>query len=1251
MNKKLIHGLKIILLALIWVTTFKEIFVLKFNAYWNYSDVIDSYYLSFPYGIQMVMDYALAAVIAIILSIVVTKLEVYISDWTSTESVSSNGRLFSVILSLELGFNFAFLINPLDEKRNASINFARKIGQGFINNRDAGRTFTSFLGWFIIISCVVLGLLLFFDNTSVKRRLRENKESFAFLKVLVAVYAAWMVLYAMSYFRTIGSESVNFLFTNYLFISLLLGTFIYVFIRFKYSKISFSKYLCGILALLGLSIPLSNILFYELESGRTVAGIFFILVLCFAGVIIIVSNIIKSNRIVDFLERRELSLSCLHPFVFLCAAYPLATSLFIELIYILNQHSIYVAQPKRFYEYGILFSLIGFALLSFLTRRLKLWKKINWKSYVYPMLVVGFVFMSQQVALSSVGSADIFEGANYGVLITDFLKFGDIPVVDHYGHHMLTNVIDGIIYGWLNGDTVGAAYSIYDFLTPIMYVAFFYFIKAYMDYDYALLITLLFPFYSQWSYAGLGIFTVLFVLRSQQKNSYGNGVILWIWLSFMVLLRLDLGLAAILASVITLFIIIVKKHDRELLINQFLGMVTVGGIYGCAWFIICYLKGINPISRLIAFLDMSASNPTWAYTTLGDNSRIIYAWFYLMLPVLIIFALLSLVTNKRIYLKIPFVGKVTLLFIAILYFSNFQRGLVRHSVAENNVDLMTFSVSFFFAMYVMFLLKRKYVMLPVLAIFLFINSLLVNGGNVGISTLVDSAVLKIEPMVEGWTLTRAQRENLAEDPSYEAMTVLGVIDREQYTVTRVHLSDSFKEQTRQIGELLDMLLTDDESYLDFVYESFLYSTLGREDPVYIAQSPTMMSGEYSQEEYIAEIEAKQIPLIFMPSDGLARIGFDGVTNFTRYYKVAEYIYQNYRPLCQTGIYAFWARNDRYDEFMQKLYSDNYHVELTSVLPEMQVGDMEYEIETFASGTTLNLYSTGNDPRLTGVEQLIDFSNITNKYLSLKIEYTYECDDPENTGSFQLFYKNEEDEYFTEEKSSRANITDDGVAYLSFSNDGHVKLRLDIPNNVNVKISEISIVCASQIDWDYENVMHAVNLVDLPYIWASYDEKSAVDNSVITDATQADDNIWEISNVEEIKKESGNYIKIDIEYCPKDDIAETETETEEMKFDSDYELNNYIINSEKQAKTELATDDMGQEEISGKLSLWADDESKISTATFTIKEGQHSYLFRISSDYRWYTSGISKLTVHMNSDNAEGEEDPFKVTAVSVLEGD
>ena len=139
-------------------------------------------------------------------------------------------------------------------------------------------------------------------------------------------------------------------------------------------------------------------------------------------------------------------------------------------------------------------------------------------------------------------------------------------------------------------------------------------------------------------------------------------------------------------------------------------------------------------------------------------------------------------------------------------------------------------------------------------------------------------------------------------------------------VQRVELDNDLFEYVKKYETVIGTLLKDDETFVDFINKTLIYSLLERENPVYISQSPLQLSGEFTQTEFIKEIAG--VPIVLMPIDAdnyWLSNSLDGITNLYRNYKVGEYIFQNYTPLCQYGNdYVVWCLNDRKKIYTEKI---------------------------------------------------------------------------------------------------------------------------------------------------------------------------------------------------------------------------------------------------------------------------------------------------------------------------------------------
>ena len=170
--------------------------------------------------------------------------------------------------------------------------------------------------------------------------------------------------------------------------------------------------------------------------------------------------------------------------------------------------------------------------------------------------------------------------------------------------------------------------------------------------------------------------------------------------------------------------------------------------------------------------------------------------------------------------------------------------------------------------------------------------------------------------------------------------------------SRVVFSDDTSELIESFDLVFDMLLEDDETFLDFANITSLYTLVDRQRPFYVAQSPSLLTDEYTQEQYLEQIKEYKIPLVIMGETESGYIAqLYGIQHSVRYYKVAEHIYQNYRPLLKFGEFSIWCMKENYDEYVDVVRNNN--------LKEFVVIDYGYDetiVELDENAETVEVYS-------------------------------------------------------------------------------------------------------------------------------------------------------------------------------------------------------------------------------------------------------------------------------------------------------
>lgn len=1084
------------------------------------------------------------------------------------ETKEKKGILYAIYFSMF----FSLFYNPL--KFINVVRFNRIIGAGIISDVDVTRRITNFkiLFIFFFLSFIFFFALINYLKLNKSNNI-DNKLVFKFLDNFIILSNIQIILRAVSdYFN---DEYVFSYSSSFIMLILLIGLSYICFNIEK--KIRAKNYIKVIIIELLISIPLS-ILFRPTEKGllgfQILGFIFTILIIKF-GRKKINDRIIENIGIVSI--------------VFI----PLITSLFIELINILNQNRIFVSNPRKWYIILIIFIFVCFSIENFLSIKLKDWKKL-----LYPVIIIGVTSLSVQLSLQQIYNPSIFESANSSILISDFLNNGSIPIIEHYGGHMMTDVLEGIIYGLLNKDFIGASLSPYSvYFMVILSIIFYFFIKEVWNEEMALLSTLTFPFYNFWNYFGLGMFLYFVVINYIKKSSYKNAMLLWLSISCCMLYRMDLGYAFGLSAILTLlfYIFKTKKWDTIRYLAYPLFIIIILGV--AIWSVVCLSKSINPTERLVEFLKISFSNQNWAYETIGETKKSLFLWTYGIVPFSVIVCISFSIFFKKKFIK----EYILILYLGISYFVNFSRGIVRHSLVEYSDSRTIWTALVLFAIFFSTITKNKKNFIVSLTFLVFLNTLLFKKDFNQLSIL-ENMNSKIYPIINTWS-----------EKDKNEKTMWQNLKENNTRIERVVLSDEIRNTVSEYGDIVDVLLEKNETFIDYMNRTLLYSMLNRKNPVYVSQSPLQLSGEFTQEKFIKQIE--DIPIIFMPvtEDDNLSITLDGIPNSYRYYKVSEYIYQNYEPLLKFGEkFSVWCLKEKCKILKKKAENLTKKEDYSKELFNKEMITLK-DVEIKKNNDKTAIISKGTDPFIYNLQNIMNLKKYNNKSVRLIIDYESNIE-----GNIQLFYTTNQDEDYSEEKSIINHIAKKGKTEFIFPVTEFTKLRLDIPENSNVEISSFEI--GSPIEFinygydgpnainggvDYLENVHNYNIQWLPFIWAEYDVKKAINNKKVENIYPITENIFIFNNIQQINKTKGNYILISLTY--NEDITDKKNLVVKLgNYDkgSFFEKNQYIFN---------------------------------------LKPGRHNYLLRVSSDYYWYLNQINAVKI--------APENNIRNIEMNILEGD
>ena len=549
-----------------------------------------------------------------------------------TTFLTAENKLICIIPTIYFAVSTVLIFNPINSNRNEIVQFSRVLGNGMMWNVDVSRRIVNFYLWFALFA-IILGL--FFLLTNYIRQIHNHPEALKmnhFIDHFSILAFCSLVLRCITYFQTDSVTDPAFNFAHSAIMLVMIISFLYNCVGL-YKKINISNYLKLHFMVFSASIPIAVILHMNSSHGRVLFGIWSFLAILINFILFLSKEKFAENKISNTLSHGSIALS----------VFPLMTSVYIESIHILNQHKIFISHPARIY-YVIVFVFMVFSLVYCIKSKRVIH---NWKKISYPIIIIGIACISVQIPLSSTYNPDLFEGANAGILISDFLHFGSIPNIEHYGGHMMTSVWEAIIYAILNSDIYGAFVSPYsNMLLPILVLLFYYFVKEIWNEDAALYTVLFFPFYNYWSYFGLGMLVCLAVVAYVKKSTYMRAIVLWGAFVWCALYRLDLGFAYGFAAIVTLVTYLIYKRQKGTLKKLILSLTGWCIVGGTVWCLVCLIKQINPINRLIEFLQLNLSNQNWAYTGIGNEGNTVFAWSYLILPFLVAGCLLYSTISK-----------------------------------------------------------------------------------------------------------------------------------------------------------------------------------------------------------------------------------------------------------------------------------------------------------------------------------------------------------------------------------------------------------------------------------------------------------------------------------------------------------------------------------------------------------------------------------------------------------------------------
>lgn len=778
---------------------------------------------------------------------------------------------------------------------------------------------------------------------------------------------------------------------------------------------------------------------------------------------------------------------------------------------------------------------------------------------------------------------DLFESGNGGLAIQQLVMFGKIPLIQTFNAHGFSEIFSPLIFILLNGYHGWANYAYQGIILSIIYYTVsFHFLKRFLSEHLSMLLVMFFPFLNSllpayFSFSLLAVFVLDYVLRNPSLKRH---VILWTVLSTIVLWRYDIGFAAV-TSVIIVYMAFSFVYRSKLKTGQFvLASAIVGMFWSFIFIVLAVFQHVPIIARLKELHAIFASNQVWGYPTLGTQNDIQYIVFYLLLPLSTLGIGTVTVIRSRFragFSKEMFVG---FMFIVIFTLMNFPRGLVRHSLVETTLNVSGYWLFILSFAALVIAYPRQYglsqaykkLLIPLSVVLFFVA---LSGKITGQADLFLQAANKLRSF-----------------SNYPVQTI---------PINRYSESEDYRVNTYYYLKLLfDRTLSKQQTFLDFSDSPYLYALTNRQTPMYINQTPAFLSDEVTQKSFLEEISKYSIPYVVYPeTHGWSTL--DGIPNYIRSYRVAEYIYRNYTPFVEVNGYGIWVQRKQAIAFRKKVEMFTPH-SLATIYPKslspraLHFNDVNLH-ETVRNG--LSVATGAYDPQIANI---MTSSKTTPIVLNRKYKYYVKIYyDSHTQGDMQMFYSINHHSY-TETYSAHAESLG-GVANTAMfpivAKGTLSDLRLDPPNSDMFTLRQVNVVRVRLVDALVYDTYHGPgyendDLSWIPYYWGQFDPLQAVvrtpiEQTLATATTLPANTVQKFRLEKTLDKRNGNYL---------------------------------IINAKSPSS-----------EPGVAMSVqYGHDGTSLGTYSFQLKpDGRyHDYAVRISSQYAWNVNQISFVQLQPSS---------------------
>jgi hypothetical protein len=510
------------------------------------------------------------------------------------------------------------------------------------------------------------------------------------------------------------------------------------------------------------------------------------------------------------------------------------------------------------------------------------------RRFVIPFSLLGVLFFINYRSFID-QPTDLFELANPANGLMRMFVFHEWPFAEFLNSHLLSELFFPVIYTLFNGYSGGAEFLLYNFIhTSLMvFIAWFFisgiFKKPIMSFGIILLIPaigLAFPGYHAWAF--LSIFIIYHLVR---HYSFKRLMFLIFFNIFLLFWKVEIGLSSSIAtSVILLWYFI--GHNKKKLLFDFIKAVLM--VVGFVMILVAYFIFIEKTDFISHFLQAKAyfgASQEHGFSLLSFGKNKFYYFHYFIFPLSVLTLLLFMLFRTSFKPeKENLLLFLSLFFLSIYYMVNAQRGLVRHSLAQNTDGFISSFVFIILPLFIYFFLsKRRQSLILTLLLFIFIIQ-----------------NFKV-PELKG---QKSLIENLG-----HSFIEKDLIIKFNKKINRVSGSENFELNVISgLRELMNNNFNDEATFIDFSNSPMLYYYTQREIPSYFCQYMQNTITPFLQEKNLELLGKMDVPIVVFSN--IPETFFDqtdDIPNIIRYRLIRNFIYENYSPLGKINNHYIWAK--------------------------------------------------------------------------------------------------------------------------------------------------------------------------------------------------------------------------------------------------------------------------------------------------------------------------------------------------------